>query len=120
MLRVALDGDDVNGFGFVRMHINRETEIAWQIAAHFAPGIAGVVAPHHVPMFLHEQRVRLRRMHRDAMNAMTDFRQRIGNILRMQTAIDGLPRLAAVITTESTRGRDRDGYSCWTLVIEKT
>ena len=74
MLRVALDRNDVDRFGFVCMHVNRKSEIAGQVAAHLAPGIAGVVTPHYVPVFLHEQRVRSRRMHRDAVNAMTDFR----------------------------------------------
>jgi len=58
-------------------------------------------------------------MHRDAMNAMADFRQRIRNVLRMQTAIDWLPGLAAVITTEGTCSRNRDGYSFGILLIQK-
>jgi hypothetical protein len=54
------------------------------------PAIAGVVAPHHIPMLLHEQHLRGRRVHRNAMNAMPDFRLRIGKLeLRFQAAIRG-------------------------------
>src|SRR6266566_4409968 len=97
MLRVAFDRDDVNGVRLMRMNVDREAEIAWQVAADFAPGVAGVIAAHDVPMFLHEERVRTLWMHRDMMHTMTDLGLRIGNVLRMQTLIDGLPRLSAVI-----------------------
>src|SRR5229473_4361575 len=62
-------------------------------------------------MFLHEKRVRSRRMHRDPMDAVANLRMRIGNVLRMQTAIDWLPGFAAVISAERARGRDRDEHS---------
>src|SRR2546421_6697385 len=117
MFGVALDRDDVNRFGFVRVHVNRKSEIARQIAAHLAPGIAGVVTPHYIPVFLHEQGVRLRRMQRDAMNAVPYLRRWIGHELRVQTAIDRLPRRAAVITPERARSGDRDGYSSRILLI---
>src|SRR5260370_5152022 len=58
-------------------------------------------------------------MHRDAMNAMTHLRVRIGNILRMQTTIDRLPGLAAVIGTERARRRDRDEHSLSIFRIEQ-
>ncbi len=57
-------------------------------------------------MLLHEERVRSRRMHRDAMHAVPDLRVRIGNVLRTQTAIDRLPGLPAIIAPERARGRD--------------
>src|SRR6476659_2377383 len=119
MFGVALDWDDVDRFGFVRMHVNRKSEVARQIAANFAPAIACVVAPHHVPVFLHEQRIRLRRMHRDAMNAVPYLCRWVGHELRVQTSIDWLPRFAAVITTKGARGGDCDGYSSRILLIEE-
>src|SRR4051794_39470518 len=47
-------------------------------------------------------------MHRKPVNAMPDFRIRVGNVLRLQALIDRLPGLAAVIRSKRTRGRDRD------------
>jgi hypothetical protein len=41
----------------MRVHIDHEAEIGRQIAAHFMPGIAGIIAAHHVPMLLHEEHV---------------------------------------------------------------
>ena len=37
MLGIALDGHDVDGFRFVRVNVNRETEVGRQIAADLAP-----------------------------------------------------------------------------------
>jgi hypothetical protein len=34
----------------MRVHVDHEAEIGGQVAADLMPGIAGVVAPHHVPM----------------------------------------------------------------------
>ena len=48
-------------------------------------------------MFLHEQSVRARPVHRDPVNAVADLGSRIGDVLRREPAIDRLPRLAAVI-----------------------
>ena len=119
MFGVALDRDDVNGFRFVRMNVNRESEIARQISAHFVPRISCVVAPHDVPVFLHEKRLRFGRMHRDAMHAVPYLCRWIGHELRVQTSIDWLPRFAAVITTKGARGGDCDGYSSRILLIEE-
>src|SRR4029077_6771450 len=119
MFGVALNRDDVDGFGFVRMHINRKSEIARQIPAPFIPRISCVVAPHDAPVFLHEQRVRRRRMHRDAMNTVPYLRLWVRHELRVQTSIDWLPRFAAVITTKGARGGDCDGYSSRILLIEE-
>src|ERR1700736_5151692 len=90
------------------MNINRETEIARKVAAHFTPRVSAVVAPHHVPMFLHEERVRLRRMHRDPMNTMTNLCVWIGHELRMQTTIDRFPGFTPIIGPERARRGDRD------------
>src|SRR6184192_2529509 len=46
-------------------------------------------------------------MHRDAMNTVADLRNGIRHVLRMQTAIDRLPRLTAVVGPERACGRDR-------------
>ena len=70
-------------------------------------------------MFLHEKRIRLRRMQRDAMHAMPDFRVRIGHELRVQTSIDRLPRFAAVIRAKGARGGDRDENSSRIFWIEQ-
>ena len=61
------------------------------------PRITRIVATHDVPMFLHEQRVRARRVQCDAMHAMTDFCIWVRNVLRMQPAINWFPRFAAVV-----------------------
>ena len=109
MLGIALDGHDVNRLRLVRVNVNREAEIRRQIAADFVPLIARVVAAQHVPMLLHEQHVRSRRVHRDAMNAMADFRVGIGKfVMRLQSAIDRLPGFAAVIGAETPARRDGD------------
>ena len=92
VLRIALDRHDVDGVRLVRMHRHRETEIAGQIAADFEPRVAGIVAAHHVPVLLHEERLGPRRMHRDAVHAVADFGLRVGDVLRMQAAVDGPPR----------------------------
>src|ERR1700720_3287242 len=70
-------------------------------------------------MFLHEQCIRPLRMHRDMMNAMTDLGFRIGNVLRMQTLVDRLPTLAAVVGPERARSGDRDEHSFRVFWIEK-
>src|SRR3954449_4148548 len=60
MFRVALDWDDEDSLRFVGMDRDWKTEIRGQIAAHFAPGIAPVIASHHVPMLLHKEDIRPR------------------------------------------------------------
>src|SRR5438105_9813978 len=101
------------------MNIDREPEVARHIPADFAPRIARVVAPHDVPVLLHEERVRPRWMHRDVMNAVAHLRVRIGNVLRMQTLVDRLPTLPAVISAECARGRDRNEDSLRIFWIEQ-
>ena len=109
MFRVALDGDDIDGFRFVRVNIDRESEIGRQIAADLVPGFPGVVAAHDIPVLLHEQHFRTGRMHGDPMDAVPDFRIRIGNFVRgFQPAIRRLPGLTGVIRPEYARRRDRD------------
>ena len=43
--------------------------------------LAGVVAAHDVPVLLHEQHVRARRVHRDAVDAVADLGVRVGDVL---------------------------------------
>ena len=111
MLSVALDGHDVNGFRLVRVNVDREAEIGGQISADFLPGIAGVVAAHDVPMFLHEQDVRARRVHGDVVNAVADFGIRVGNVRGVQALVDRPPGRAAIVGPERAGRRDGDEHS---------
>ncbi len=108
MVRIARDGDYVNRFRLVRVHVDHEAEIGRQVAADLVPGIASVVGAHDVPVFLHEEHIRARRVHRDAVNAVADVGSRLGNGLRVQSAVNGLPRLAGIVAAKSPGGGDRD------------
>lgn len=59
VLGVAFDRNDVNRFGFVRVYVNRKSEVAWKAVANFMPLISGVVASHDVPVLLHEKAIRV-------------------------------------------------------------
>ena len=65
----------------MRVDFDREAEIGRQIAADLVPGFAGVVAAHDVPVLLHEQHVRARRVHGDAVDAVADLRVRVGEFV---------------------------------------
>src|SRR5947208_9926231 len=119
MLRIALDRYDVNRFRLMRMDVDRKSEIARQITADLMPRSARVIAAHHVPMLLHEQRVRARRMHRDPMHAVTDLRVRVRNVLRVQPAIDRLPCFPAVFGAKRAGRRDCAVNSLRIFWIEK-
>ncbi len=108
MLPVALDGDDVDGLRLVGVNVDHEAEVGRQVAADFLPRVAGVVAAHHVPVLLHEEHVRARAVHGDVVNAVADLGVRVGDVLGMQSLVDGAPGLAAVVGTEGTGGRDGD------------
>ena len=54
-----------------------KAEVGGQVAADLVPGVAGVVAAHHIPMLLHEQHVRPRRVHGDAVHAVADLGLRV-------------------------------------------
>src|SRR4029077_17804461 len=82
----------------------------WQISANLGPRVAGVVAAHDVPVLLHEEYARVRRMHGDVVNAVADLRRGIGDMFGTQSLIDGLPGLSAVVGAEGARGRDGDEY----------
>jgi hypothetical protein len=81
MLRIALDRYHIDGFRFMSVDINDESEIGRQIAADFFPRIPAVVASHDVPMLLHEQHIGTRAMHGDMMNTVADFGGGIRNKL---------------------------------------
>ena len=120
MFGIALDGNDVNGFRFVRVNVYREAEVGRQIAADLAPLFASVVGAQHVPVFLHEQHVRARWVHGNAMNAMSDFDIRVGKfVLRLQSAVHRFPGFAAVISAEGACRRDGDENPVRVLRIEK-
>ncbi len=111
MLRVALDRHDVDRLRLVRVDVDRKAEVGRQVAADLVPGVAGVVAAHHVPVLLHEQHVRPRGVHGDAVHAVADLGVRIGDLLRAQAAVDRLPGRAAVVGAERAGGRDRDEHA---------
>jgi hypothetical protein len=90
----------------VRVHVDREAEVAGQVAAHLVPGAAGVVAAHDVPVLLHEQRVRARRVHRELVHAVPDLRLLGGDLTGLQALVDGQPAGAAVVGAEGTGGAD--------------
>src|SRR5438477_3209945 len=108
MLRVTLDRHHVNGIRLVRMNVNRKSEISRQIAADFVPRITGVIATHHIPVFLHEEHTGPGTVHGDAMNAVADLGRRVGNVLRLEPAIDRLPGFAVVVTAILACGRNRN------------
>jgi hypothetical protein len=83
VLRVALDRYDVDSFRLVRVDVDHKPEVGRQVPAHLSPRIAGVVAAHDVPVLLHEQHVRTRAVHRDAVHAVTDLGGRVGDMERM-------------------------------------
>ena len=62
-------------------------------------------------MFLHEQHARTLWIHRHVVNAVPNFSLGIGNVLRTQSLIDGLPRIAPVISTKSARRRNGDEHA---------
>src|SRR5439155_986368 len=47
---------DVDHVRLVRVHIDHESKVSRQISADLLPGLAGIVAAHHIPVLLHEQR----------------------------------------------------------------
>src|SRR3546814_20882985 len=60
----------VDGARLVGVNGNREPKVARQVATDLVPQFAGVIGPHHVPVLLHEQHARPRRMHGEIMNAI--------------------------------------------------
>ena len=106
MLRVALDRHHVDGVRLVRVHVDREAEVGRQVAADLVPRLAGVVAAHHVPVLLHEQHGRARRVHGDPVHAVADLGVRVGDVLGGRPWLIGCQVCAAVVGAERARGRD--------------
>src|SRR5207249_386148 len=79
VLGVALDGDHVDGLRLVGVDVYDETEVGGQVATDLAPGVATVVAAHHVPVLLHEQDVGPRRVHGHVVDAVADLGVRVGD-----------------------------------------
>src|SRR5207247_427967 len=107
-----------HGLRLVRVHVDHESEIGRQVPTDLAPRVPGVVRAQDVPVLLHEQRVRTRRVHCDAVDAVADLGGLVGDVLRVQAAVDRLPRLAGVVRAEGARGRDGDVDSLWVARIE--
>src|SRR5205085_12003924 len=80
VLAITLDGDDVDGFRLVGVHVDDEAEVGGQVAADFLPVVAGVVTTHDIPVLLHEKHARTRGMHGDVVHAVSDFSVGIGNV----------------------------------------
>ena len=93
------------------MNVDYEPEVSRQVPAYLSPQVAGVVAPHYIPMLLHEQHTRPRRMHSYVVNTVADLRGRVWNVLRKQSTVDRPPRLAGVVGSERARCRYRDENS---------
>src|SRR4030042_3373705 len=73
VLRVTFDRHDVDGFRFMRVHCDGKPKIRRQVTTDFVPAIACVITAHHIPVFLHEQHIRMCTMHGNGMHAMTYF-----------------------------------------------
>src|SRR5438477_13017495 len=107
MLGIALDRDDINCVRLVRMNVDGKSKIAWQVAAHFAPRVAGVIAAHDVPMLLHEEGIATRWEHGNPMNTVHDFRIRVRYVLRLQAEANGTPGRLFIDSTVRASGRYR-------------
>src|SRR6476469_624495 len=92
VLGVALDRHHVDRLGLVGVHVDGESEVARQVAAHLSPRLARVVAAHDVPVLLHEQYPGARAVHRDAVDAVADLGGRVRDALGVEAAVDRPPR----------------------------
>src|SRR5262249_39764863 len=81
------------------------------IAADLAPVLASVVGAEHVPVLLHEKCIGTRTVQGDAVNTVADLRILIGNGLRPEAAINGLPRFPAIIGAKGSRRRNSDEHA---------
>src|SRR5690606_12209508 len=111
MFGVAFYGDDVYRFRFVGMYIDDKSKVGGKVAADLAPGFTGIIAAHDVPMLLHEQDVGVGSVEGDAVNAVPHVSVWIGNVFRLQSAVDRLPGLSAIVGAEGARRRDCDEYA---------
>src|SRR5438309_8840798 len=111
MLGIALDRHDINCVRLMRMNVDGKSKIAWQVAAHFMPRVAGIIAAHHVPVLLHEKRIGTRWMHGNPMNTMPYFRLRVRDVLGMQAMVNGTPGLSSIVSTEGASGGNRNEHA---------
>src|SRR5258708_30162894 len=100
---IAGDWDNVNRLRLVRVDVNGETKIVWQVSTDLGPVVAGIVRAHDVPVLLHEPYARSLRIHVDVVNAVADLGVLIRDVLRLQAAGDRLTCLASVIGTKRAR-----------------
>src|SRR5947207_15361371 len=98
MLAIAFDGNNVDGFGLVGVYVDDKSEICGQVSADLAPFVAGVVAAHHIPMFLHEEHVGTGGVQGNAVNAVSDLGSRISNILRAQPLVETHQACASIVS----------------------
>ena len=118
MLGVALDGDDVDGLGLVGVNVDGKSEVGGKVAADFLPGVAGVVAAHHVPVLLHEEHAGTRGVHGDVVDAVADLGVVVGDVWGAQAAVDWPPSLPAVVGAKGSCGRDGDEHPLGIAGIE--
>src|SRR5262245_37037968 len=90
------------------MDIDRKAKISWQIAADLTPRFAAIVAAHDVPVFLHEQNARPGGVQRNSVHAVANLGGWVGDILRVESAIDRFPGLPTVVGSKTACGRDGD------------
>ena len=110
VLGVALDRHDVDRLGLVGVDVDREAEVGRQVAADLAPRVAGVVAAHHVPVLLHEQRRSAATGASRCGGRSGRLRRRDRECLRLEPAVDRLPRRAAVVGAKRAGGGDGDEH----------
>jgi len=77
-----------------------------------------LISAHDVPVLLHEERIGARGVHGDVVDAVTDVGLGVGDVLRVESLIDGLPGLAAVVGAEGSGGRDGDVDALWIAGVE--
>ncbi len=92
--------------GSCDVDVDDEAEVGRQVAAHLPPGVAAVVAAHHVPVLLHEQDVGPGRVGGDVVDAVAHLGVGVGDPLRVQPLVDRPPVGAAVVAAERAGGGD--------------
>ncbi len=108
MFGVAFDGDDEDGFGFVRVDVDGEAEVGGKVPADLVPLVTGVIGAHDVPVFLHKEGVGTCRVHGDVVDAVADLGGGIGDVFGVEAAVDGAPGETGVVCAESASGGDGD------------
>ena len=108
MLRIAFDRENIDGLWLVRVDIDHEAKVGWQVATDLLPRLACILAAHHIPMFLHVENIRTGTVHGNTVNTVADFSIRIWHEFGMQPAVDRFPRSSGVIAPEDARSLDGD------------